>query len=110
MANRHGRDCEWNLDTRWLSVSLRGRHDNSDMRLYSPVQCVGCTRPRPPEVRPTTRLILSTYILNLYIQLPPPRFQKQPLQTRHSRNMLKLQKSCTTMPHISCSAFRNLSS
>ena len=34
-------------------------------------------------------------------------FPKQPLQTRHSRDMLKLQKSCTTMPRISCSAFRS---
>jgi hypothetical protein len=61
MADRHGRDREWNpeLDTRWLSVSLRGRHDNSDIRLYSPVQCVACTRLHPPEVCPTTRLIFD---------------------------------------------------
>ena len=98
------------LDTRWLSVSLRGRHGNSDMRLYSPVQCVGFTRPHPPEVRPTTRLVLQYQHTTepVCIQLPPPRFQKQPLQTRQSRDMLKLQKGCTTMPRISCSAFRNL--
>jgi NADH dehydrogenase (ubiquinone) Fe-S protein 3 len=27
------------------------------MRPYSPVRCVGCTRPHPPEVRPTARLV-----------------------------------------------------
>ena len=35
----------------------------------------------------------------VYAASASPRFQKQqPLQTRHSRDMLKLQKSCTTMP------------
>src|SRR5229473_1623949 len=48
--------------------------------------------------------------LNLHMQLLPLRFQNQLLQTRHSRDMLKPQKSCTTMAHISCSVYRNLSS
>ena len=51
----HRRDCEWNQkpDAVWLFESLRGRDANSDMRVYSPVQCAGCTRPCPPEVCPT---------------------------------------------------------
>lgn len=36
----------------------------------------------------------------LVLQLPSLRFPKQPLQTRHSRYMLKRQRSYTTMAHI----------